>query len=180
MTVSTTGPGAMSRRQISREQAWEDLAEALCRETKLLDQLRNALLQQRAGVANDDVAAIESSIQAMGRTLLTLGEARQRRMMLTGYLAGGQPLPLAELERTLTESLPPAVQQARTDARRAATAVSREVTINHHIVRRALDAGEMFIQHLFSSVADPIPVYVSSHRTGADMAQNSMLLNKRI
>ena len=178
--VPTGSSGATSRRQISREQAWEDLAEALRHETKLLDHLRDALLQQRAGVANDDVAAIESSIQAMGRTLLTLGEARERRMMLTGYLAGGQPLPLAELERSLTESLPRAVQQARAGARRAATAVSREVTINHHVVSHALDAGEMFIQHLFSSVADPVPVYVSSHRAGADTPQNSMLLNKRI
>ncbi len=180
MKASTTGSVPTPRRQISREQAWEDLAGALRHETKLLEQLRDALLQQRAGVANNDVAVIESSIQAMGRTLLTLGEARKRRMMLTGYLAGEKALPLAELERVLTESLPPAVQQARADTREAATSVSREVKINHHIVRRALDVGEMFIQYLFSSVADPTPVYVSSHRNGADTAQNSMLLNKRI
>ena len=116
----------------------------------------------------------------MGRTLLTLGEARGRRMLLTGHLAGEQGLPLAALERALTESLPAAVQQARSEARSAATSVAREVTINHHIVRRALDAGEMFIQLLFSSVADPQPVYVSTHKNGADTAQYSMLLNKRI
>ena len=40
------------------------------------------MLRQRAGVAADDADLVESSIHAMGRTLLTLDEAQE----LEGYV----------------------------------------------------------------------------------------------
>ena len=56
-----------------------DLAQALLYEANVIDELRQALLRQRAGVAADDAEQVEASIHAMGRTLLTLEEARRRR-----------------------------------------------------------------------------------------------------
>ena len=59
--------------------------------------------------------------------------------------------------------------------------MAREVAINHHVVRRALDAGEAFIQLLFSTVADPNPAYMPTHRNGGDMSPTGgILLNKRV
>lgn len=169
--------------EFQRRNEWDDLAATLNQEARLLDELREALLQQRAGVASNDAAVVESSIQMMGRTLLTLGEARQRREALIGRLAG-QPvssLSISDLEELLSQPLPANVQTARAVARRSGAAVAREVAINHHVVRRALEAGESFIQLLFSSVADPNPAYMPFHKNGGDMSQTGgLLLNKRI
>src|SRR5690349_19926737 len=66
----------------------DDLAEALGHEASIIEELRQALLRQRAGVATDDSDAVETSIHAVGRTLLTLDEARRRRASLTALVSG--------------------------------------------------------------------------------------------
>lgn len=170
-----------SRPSLHERGRWDDLVAALDHETRLLDELRRALLQQRAGVASNDTGQIESSIQAMGRTLLTLNEARERRETLVRAAVGAPSSSLGDLENALSGTLPEAVHRARTSARRSGAAVAREVAINHHIVRRALDAGETFIQLLFSSVADPNPSYVPSSKDSGDVSHaGGILLNKRI
>lgn len=178
-TTITSGAGP----EFQGRKEWDDLAATLSQEARLLDELREALLQQRAGVASNDAAVVEGSIQMMGRTLLTLGEARQRREALICRLAG-QPVSspsISDLEELLSQPLPEDVQTARAAARRSGAAVAREVAINHHVVRRALEAGEAFIQLLFSSVADPNPAYMPSHKNGGDTSPTGgLLLNKRM
>ena len=112
--------------EFQRRNEWDDLAATLSQEAKLLDELREALLQQRGGVASNDAAVVEGSIQMMGRTLLTLGEARQRREALIGRLAG-QPVSspsISNREELLSQPLPENVQTARAAARRAGAAVA--------------------------------------------------------
>jgi hypothetical protein len=155
-----------------------ELTNALTHEHGLIEELRQALLRQREGVATDDPEAIESSVHAISRTLLTLEEARRGRIALTALIAGEPGVPLADLDANLGLALPASFVEARERVRRAAEATALEVAINQTVLRRALEAGDAFLQQLFSSVADPMPVYVPGPRP-ADIRPSGMLLNRR-
>jgi hypothetical protein len=155
-----------------------DLTDILQQELRLIDELRHALLRQRAGVAADDSDTIDASVQAVGRTLLTLDEVRRRRAALTADITGAEGVPLADLENQLQRSLPAALEAARDGVRHAAEAAAREVAINQHVLRRALEAGDAFLQQLFSSASDPMPVYTPGPRPN-DSRQSGVLLNRR-
>jgi hypothetical protein len=152
-----------------------DLTRALELECRLIDDLRTALLRQREGIAADDPAMIEASVHAVGRTLLTMEEARRRRIALTTLLGVGE-VSLDELERTLGHLLPADFRAAREAVRRSAEATAREVAINQNILRRAIQAGDAFLQQLFSSVADPMPAYTPG--PAAEPRPAAMLLNR--
>ena len=154
-----------------------ELTAALLHELRLIEELRTALLRQRAGVAADDRDAIEGSVQAVGRTLLTLEEARRRRTALTGFLTGNMSTELSELEQHVGCRLPAALQDARDAVRRAATAASQDARINQNVLRRALEAGDAFLQQLFSSAIEPTPVYVAGAQP-AESRQRSVIFNR--
>lgn len=155
----------------------DELTGALVHELRLIDDLRNALLRQRAAVAADDPEVIESSVQAIGRTLLTLEEARRRRGSLIALVAGNGSIALAELEAHLGFTLPDGFVAARDAVRRAAESTSRELAINQTVLRRALEAGDAFLQQLFSSTADPMPAYAPGPRT-AEPRSSGLLVNR--
>ncbi len=155
-----------------------DLADALLYEANVIEELRQSLLRQRAGVAADDAAMIESSLHAMGRTLLTLDEAKRRRAALTALIAGGDAVPIERLEQLLGGILPPEVEEARSMVKRAALHAAQDVAINQHILKRALDAGDLFLQKLFSMSGDPAPGYQRGERAGDAPAQSGMILNR--
>ena len=152
-----------------------ELTRALDLECRLIDDLRAALLRQREGIAADDPEMIEASVQAVGRTLLTMEEARRRRVSLTTLLGVGE-VSLDELERTLGHHLPSDFRIAREAVRRSAEATAREVAINQNILRRAIQAGDAFLQQLFSSVADPMPAYTPG--PAAEPRPAAMLLDR--
>ncbi len=90
----------------------DDLVEALTREASIIEELRQALLRQRAGVATDDQDLVETSIHAVGRTLLTLDEARRSRASLTALMAG-ENTSIDRLESLFGGVLSPELEQAR-------------------------------------------------------------------
>jgi hypothetical protein len=155
-----------------------DLADALRHEARIIDELRQALLRQRAGVAEDDAETVEASIQATGRTLLTLDEAKRRRAALTSLIAGGEPTPLDRLETMLGGTLPSDVEQARSEVKRAALLTAQEIAINQHILKRALEAGDVFLQKLFSMGAEPSPGYARGERSLEPAPQSGLILNR--
>lgn len=155
-----------------------DLADALLYEASVIEELRGALLRQRAGVAADDAALVEASIHAMGRTLLTLDEAKRRRAALTALIAGGEPTPLDRLEVLLGGALPRDVEDARSLVKRAALQTAQDVAINQHILRRALEAGDVFLQKLFSMGGDPSPGYTRGERPLEPAPQSGLILNR--
>ena len=132
-----------------------DLADALSYEATVIEELRQALLRQRAGVAADDAEMVESSIHAMGRILFTLDEAKRRRAALMTLIAGGGPAPLDRLESLLGGALPREVEEARALVKRAALLTARDVTINQHILKGALGEGDRYMQKLFSMSGEP-------------------------
>jgi hypothetical protein len=154
-----------------------ELTSALTHELRLIEELRSALLRQRAGVAADDSEAIESSVQAVGRTLLTLEEARRRRTSLTEFLTGNHSSELADLERYVGCRLPEPLQLAREGVRRAATAAAQDARINQNVLRRALEAGDAFLQQLFSTAIEPAPAYLPGTQP-AESRPPSVLFNR--
>jgi hypothetical protein len=144
------GEGTVNRRL-------DELTSALAYELRLIDDLRQALMRQRAAIASDDPDALESSVHAIGRTPLTFEEAGRRRGALVALIAGNSAIALTDLEAHLGFSVPDDFVATREAVRRAAEATSRELAINQTILRRALEAGDAFLQQLFSSTADPIP-----------------------
>ncbi len=155
-----------------------DLAQALLYEANVIEELRQALLRQRAGVAADDAELVEASIHAMGRTLLTLDEARRRRGALTALITGSEPTPLEKLEAMFGGILPPELEAARTKVKRAALATAQEVAINQHILRRALEAGDAFLQRLFSMASDPAPNYQRNEGLAESAPRSGLILNR--
>ncbi len=160
--LSLVEEGSASGREGTVHRRLDDLTSALSHELRLIDDLRQALMRQRMAVATDDPGAIESSVQAIGRTLLTLEEARRRRSALIALIVGNATIALADLESQLGFPAPDDFVAAREAVRRAAEATSRGLAINQSILRRAAEAGDAFLQELFSSTAAAIPADTSA------------------
>src|SRR5712691_8249256 len=107
-----------------------ELTNALTHEQGLIENLHRALLRQREGVVADDSEAIESSVHAVSRTLLTLEEARRGRTALTALIVGEPGVALADLEDHLGVTLPASFTEARGRVRRTAEATALDVAIN--------------------------------------------------
>ncbi len=146
------------------------LVRSLRAEQELLGELQAQLVEQRAGLAANDTAALEQVVQQIGRTLLTIREARRQRTVLV-ELIGGQgattlsdvaaqlPVPVAEPFRALCREL-----------HAVALMASRELQVNQLALRQAISLGEQFLQRLLTA-----PGTVSSETD----AERGMLLNQR-
>lgn len=175
--LSLVEEGRAGGREEAVHRRLDDLTAALEHELGLIDDLRQALLRQRAAVAADDPEAIESSVHAIGRTLLTLDEARRHRASLIALVVGNGGIALSELETHLGFTPPDSFAAARDAVRRAAEATSRELAINQTVLRRALEAGDAFLQQLFSSTADPMPAYTPGPKS-SEPRGGGLLLNR--
>ncbi len=153
-----------------------ELIRALEREQRHVTELADVLARQRAAVAQDDPDAVDDTVQSLGRVMLALDDARRRRIALVGDIAGDPELSLTMLERRLGNPLPPELNEARRQLRAAAELCAREVRVNQNVLRRALEAGDAYLQTLFSGGHDPAPVYVPGPRTPE--ARNGLLLNR--
>ena len=135
-----------------------ELGAVMQQELRLLEELRQALRRQRDGVAAGDAPAIEDSVAAVGRTLLTLDASRRRRGSLVALLAGADGS-LEQVERAIGMPLPASMLESRAALRRAAESVQREVRTNQTVLRRCLEAGDAFLQELFATASDRTPTY---------------------
>ncbi len=132
---------------------------AIQAEHSLLGELRAALERQRAGIAADDTASIDSATHEVSRAVLTLDEARRRREQLVQLVSGGEPVGLEGLERFLGEV--PGLREARRAVRAAAEDTVQALALNQAILRRAIHAGDAYLQALFSSVSGPTSHYLT-------------------
>lgn len=162
--------------RVAGDGALEELTLALAQERHLIEELVDVLARQRAAVGEDDPESIDDSVRALGRVLLTLDEARRRRTAVVERLTGEADLPLADLESRLGMPLPPALAEERRAVRRAAEASAREVRVNQTVLRRALEAGDAYLQQLFANGSAPNPSYVPG--TPRTEPRQGMLLNR--
>lgn len=137
----------------------EALTDLLERETRYVIELRDALIRQRAAVASEDTAAVEATIETAARVQLLLEQARRLRTDRIAALAGDPQLPLQQLETVLAIPMPVRLEQAREALQHAAREVVREAGINREVLRRAIQAGEAFLQQLFSSTSGAPATY---------------------
>jgi hypothetical protein len=154
------------------------LARALESERRAIHDLRQALQRQRAAVAADDAAALEQSADHVGRAVTTLGEARRNRGEIMQALTGRTDSTFLQLEHAIGHPLPATLQEARAAVLGAALGAAGDVAINQHVLRRALRAGDLFLQRLFSSMSDPMPVYAPG-ASGPARETRSLLINRR-
>lgn len=153
-----------------------ELANGLERETEIVHELKDALIRQREGVATSQTEKVNATVDAIGRILLTLDEGRRRRGTMLVALTGDSDLKLDQLEQALAVALPPSLVDARARLHAAAEDVTREIAINRVVLQRAVEAGETFLQALFSSTSEPAPVYGAG---APDEAAPGLLLNRR-
>jgi len=118
---------------------------------------------------------VDDSSDVTSRLLLALDEAKRRRTDIVAALTGDPGVPLGHLETQLGESLPPAVESARLTLQRAAADVSREAAINRVVLRRAVEAGEAFLQDLFSGGEPQPPGYGAASPPSPPSASGRLL-----
>lgn len=131
--AAPSGPGTGARA------SHEALADTLASEARLLDELSGLLRRQRAAVAADSLEEIEDSVYNTHRILMTLGEARRRRVALVDLLgAGVREGPLRGSFDRLRD---------------AALALGMEVEVSREILRQAMQGSEELIRAAYGAPA---------------------------
>ena len=173
--IEMPAPPKFSEQPAPRADSGEDfeaLGRGLSVEADLLRDLKTALIAQRAALAADDTAGLEEVVNHIGRTLLTIREARRQRALLIELVVGGPNASLADAAAKIGGD---AAQQFRgrcRDLHDLAVSVSRELTINQAVIRRAIESGEQYLQQLLT--VPPVDGY--SERPGE--ARSGLLLNQ--
>ncbi|MBI5170864.1 MAG: hypothetical protein HZA61_15350 [Candidatus Eisenbacteria bacterium] len=150
--------------------ALAELTRALERETGTVRELREALLRQRAGVAADSAGAVNESCDDIARLLVAIEAAKRHRAMRIEAVSPEGGVPLDSLERVLGPALPESLVRARAELRREAQATAREAAVNRTVLARTVEAGEAFLQALFSGANTLEPVYRAGERREEDGA----------
>ncbi len=153
------------------------LVRALNAETGILLELRETLVKQREAVAISNQESVENSIHAMGRIILTLEETRRQRRSLLGLVCNGEDVSLNDIEEYVSV-VPEDFIEARAAVREQSVATANDLAINQHVLDRVLQAGDTFLQRLFSSALEASPSYASSVEDEGTTA--AMLVNRTV
>jgi flagellar FlgN protein len=130
------------------------LSEALLSERKLIDDLTEIVLRQRAAVAIDDLQAVDDSVFATHRLLLTLGEARKGRRSINAMAGCKEETGVKHLEEALGPWMTPQLRNAREELQVAAERLSREIGINRRILREAIANSDSFVRAVVGAPSD--------------------------
>ncbi len=161
----------------SRPAALDHLADGIERELELVTALREQLAAQRAAIAACDTAAVQHSCDLVAHTLQSMESARRARATALEVLGVEPDTLLSDLPNHLGGGLPARLEIARQALRSMAEQTAEDATIHHTILRRTVESGEAYLQALFSSATDPVPVYRTGDRV-AD-AQSGFLLDRK-
>jgi hypothetical protein len=157
----------------------DGLSAALEGESRLLGELAAILRRQREGVASDDVQMVDDSVFAAHRIMRTIEEARRRRRTLTGMLLGAEDVPVRDLELALGARATPPLVLASCNLQVAAEALSREIEINRHVLRGAIQAGEAMVRTLCGARSAPVS-YDATARSVQAPAGGGTLFNQQV
>lgn len=156
------------------------LADALASECRLLEDLTLVLRQQRDGVAGNDLEAIDASVYAAQRVLLTLQQARKRRRTLLGLLAGREDVGLGELEEVVGPAdLTAQVRAARDALQRAARSLARELDVNRRVLNGAIAVGDELIRAMVGGDPRPALYTPDAHAPDGAGGGGGSLLNTK-
>lgn len=153
-----------------QSEALAELARVLVREGDVVRDLREALVRQRAGVAADSTQDVHGSCDDIARILVALDNTRRHRSSLLVTLCGNASVTLEQLATELGGALPAAVTEAATALRKDAETTAREAEVNRTVLKRTVEAGEAFLQALFTDAGEPEAVYRPGERRDDDGA----------
>lgn len=126
----------------------DGLIDTLRSERRLLDELRAIMARQRDAVARDDLQAIDDTVFAVQRVLLTLNEARNRRRTLSERLGCDTEAAPHRLADALGHRATEGVRLASCDVEDSARRLSREVATTREVLRKGLATGEEYVRIL--------------------------------
>ncbi len=127
------------------------LARAMRTELSLLAELKCQLVDQRGACAADDTDALESVVQQISRTLLTLRETRKQRGLALELATGAAAVGLIEATDLLPAADRAGFQVLCRELHASAVAANRELLINQSAIRRAVESGERFLHRLLTA-----------------------------
>jgi hypothetical protein len=156
----------------------DSLTDALLTERRLLDELISVMRRQRSAVGDDNLQAVDDSVFATHRVLVTLNEARRRRRSLNTLIGQREDMGIHALDEALGPRMTPALREARDELHEAARALSREVALNRRILREALASGDAYARTLAG--AESSPVYATKQTPPQVRSQANSLLDRRI
>lgn len=164
---------------LETEMADRSLIAAFEAETRLLARLVELMRRQRAGVANDDVEAVDDSVFAVHRVLHTVAEARRQRRETIFAHTGRDEVGLDELETAFGPAMSPALAEARDRLKRVAQELAAEVEINRHVLKRALSSGEAYVEAIRGGPSPQIG-YDAGARSVREAQRSGTLLNRKV
>jgi hypothetical protein len=157
----------------------DSLVDAFSTERRLLEELISVMRRQRNAVGQDDLQAVDDTVFATHRVLVTLGESRRRRRTLNTLIGHSEDLGIHGLDRALGARMTPALRSARDELHDTARTLAREVSLNRRVLREALACGDAFARALAG--AESSPVYATTQSTQpATRLQSASLLDRRI
>ncbi|MGQ0766192.1 MAG: flagellar export chaperone FlgN [Gemmatimonadota bacterium] len=172
-------PSILAATQIAQWPALVDgLADALASEKRLIDELVLTMRKQRDAVAADDLQAIDDSVFAVQRILLTLGEARKRRRTLNQRLGQSEDVPLRELLEALGPHATDELREAREALIDSARVLARDVAINRRILAEALADGEKLVRAIAGAATPVATVGYGQARTHEGSAP-PLIINRK-
>jgi hypothetical protein len=157
----------------------DSMTDALITERRLIDELIAVMRRQRSAVGEDDLQAVDDSVFATHRVLVTLSEARRQRRNLNALIGQREDLGIHSLDEALGSRMTDALREARDELHNSARSLSREVALNRRILREALAAGDVYARTLAGAEAVDTPTYGTRTPTPA-RSHPAALLDRRI
>jgi flagellar FlgN protein len=172
MTTSAS-PVSLAALAGNPDEGFEALNRGLAMEAQLLNDLRAALVTQRGALAADDTAQLEDVVNQIGRTLLTIREARRQRGMLAELIVGAPNASLAAVADQVPAERGARFRERCRTLHDLAVVVSRELAINQAVIRRAIESGEHYLQHLLTVPADDYAARGADRPSGLILNQSA-------
>lgn len=158
--------------------ALDALANALLSERKLIDDLTETVLRQRAAIAVDDLQAVDDSVFATHRLLLTLAEARKGRRAINAMAGCREETGVKHLEDALGPWMTPSLRSAREELQTAAARLSREIGINRRILREAIANSDAFVRAVVGAPKDAAQQGYGSASPSAYSRSNAVAISR--
>jgi hypothetical protein len=151
------------------------LAEALVAEARLLSELTDVVRRQRDAIARDDIEALDDTVFATHRVLLTLGQARKQRRAINHLLGESDDLSLSALDDVFGGAPPARIRDGVAQLSETARVLHREVDMNRRVLRQAIDTGDQLVRALIGAPDAP-----ASYEPGTAPTSGGVILDRRI
>ena len=153
------------------------LVDALGSESRLLGDLHQALLRQRAAVAGEDIEGVEEGVREVQRILLTLNEALTRRRSLIGLLTGSETTDLGALGAAL-ERPNRDIEERAEQLVEAAHVVAGELETTRTLLRGAIATGDHYLRTM-TGAEDAESLYRPVDET-RQQRQKALLVDRQV